>query len=84
MYEAASGHGDPSNAYNKFLNTDISVFDKHFPQKQVKLSNRMTPRNPWMTKGLMKACNRKSQLYRKYCKKSRTPINKNIQSTETD
>ena len=39
------------------------------------LTNRMTPRHEWMTKGLMKSCVRKSNLYRKYCK-NRTKYNK--------
>ena len=51
------------------------AFDKYFPEKLVKLSNRMTPRHDWMTKGLMKSCIKKSKLYRKYCK-NRTNENK--------
>jgi hypothetical protein len=74
VHAAASANADPSIAYDKFLNIYVSIFDKYFPQKHIKLSNRMTPRNPWMTKGLMKACTKKSQLYRKYCK-SKTKAN---------
>ena len=58
----------PCDAYTSFLGIYQEVFDKHFPVKTTKLSNRMTPRHGWMTKGLTKSCVRKSKLYRAYCK----------------
>ena len=62
-------------AFNKLSVVYNKAFDKCFPEKIVKLSNRMTPRHDWMTKGLMKSCMKKSKLYRKYCK-NRTKENK--------
>jgi len=46
-----------------------------FPICTFKVSNRMTPRHAWMTKGLMKSCIKKSKLYKIYCK-DRTGLNK--------
>ena len=64
-----------SHAYDYFANEYKSIFNKHFPEKNIKLSNRMTPRHPWMTKGLMKSCVKKSKLYRQFCNK-KTPASK--------
>jgi hypothetical protein len=66
---------DPNVAFNEFSVTYRAAFDKYFPEKIVKCSNRMTPRHDWMTKGLMRSCMKKSKLYRKYCK-NRTKRNK--------
>lgn len=56
LYEILSKRSDPSEAYNYFSCKYQSLFDKYFPEKNIKMSNRMTPRHVWMTKGLMKSC----------------------------
>ena len=66
---------DSNIVFIKFSIIYNAAFDKYFPEKTVKLSNRMTPRHDWMTKGLMKSCMKKSKLYRKYCK-NKTKENK--------
>ena len=75
MYNLIDHREDCNVAFNKFSVVYKKAFDKCFPEKTVKLSNRMTPRHDWMTKGLMKSCVKKSKLYRKYCK-NRTKENK--------
>jgi hypothetical protein len=59
---------NPSVAYDNFSTLFKSIFDTYFPERIIKLSNRMTPRHEWMTKGLLKSCAKKSKLYRKFCK----------------
>ena len=57
---------NPTEPYNLFFNTFLKIFDDHFPQKNLKLSRTKTPRKDWITKGLVKSCNKKSILYKKY------------------
>lgn len=68
LYEILAERSDPCEAYKYFFGIYQGTFDKHFPEKRTKLSNRMTPRHEWMTKGLMKSCIRKSKLYRVFCR----------------
>ncbi len=46
----------------------MAIFNECFPLKTLKLSHRLTPRHPWMTKGLVRSCLRKSKLYGIYTK----------------
>ena len=73
--DASLSNANTTYAYDYFADVYKSIFNKHFPENNIKLTNRMTPRHPWMTKGLMKSCIKKSKLYRKFCNK-RTPANK--------
>lgn len=66
---------DPNAAYNCFLKIYSLAFNNFFPEKYIKLSRKKVPINEWMTKGLLKSCNTKSKLYKKY-KKSKSPIDK--------
>jgi hypothetical protein len=75
VYNLLSVKSDPSKGYDQFFNKYKAIFDRYFPERIIKLSNRMTPRNDWMTKGLLKSCIRKSKLYRRFCK-NRTKANK--------
>ena len=59
---------DPTEAYNLFVCRYRYFFDMCFPEKYVKSSYRQQPRHEWMTKGLVKSCNRKSKLYKQYRK----------------
>ena len=54
--------------YNKFLEMFTTIFNDHFPLRSFKLSKSKTPRQEWITSGLIKSCNRKSTLYKKYKK----------------
>jgi hypothetical protein len=60
---------DPSGAYEYFHTRYTALFNSCFPEKTFKLSYKHTPRQPWMTEGLLKSCVRKSRLYKKYCQK---------------
>ena len=68
LYDLMDNTDDASGAYDYFLSVYATAFDVHFPMRNLKVSNRMTPRNDWMTKGLMKSCIKKSKLYRTYRK----------------
>jgi len=60
------GHNDQTAAYNCFIDIYLLAFNKHFPEKLVKKNRRTTPINEWMTKGLLRSCNKRSKLYQKY------------------
>ena len=77
LYEFTSCTCDASDAYDIFFDIYGSGFEKYFPIRTFKLSNHMTPRHAWITKGLMRSCVKKSKLYKKY-KKSGTSLDKNI------
>ena len=70
-----SDENNTSIAYQSFTNQYKSIFDKHFPINTVKTPHRLAPRHPWMTKGLIRSCIKKSTLYKKY-KKTGTALNK--------
>jgi len=67
-------------AYESFHAKYTAIFDKHFPLKTIKLSHRLTPRHAWMTKGLVRACLKKSKLYGLY-RKSGSDEDKNKYNT---
>ena len=67
LYNSIERREDCNIAFSKLSLMYNKAFDNYFPEKLVKLSNRMTPRHDWMTKGLMKSCIKKSKLYRKCC-----------------
>src|SRR5688572_6153204 len=66
---------DPNNLYDQFLTKFNNGFNACFPLKP-KLNWRHSPRKEWMTAGLVRSCNTKSLLFKKFtCK----PIHENIE-----
>ena len=63
---------DPNNSYSNFLQKTTNLLDIHCPIKTIKISNRKTPRKPWITFGLLKSIKTKDKLYRKYITKPTT------------
>ena len=63
-----SENDDPEKAYNLFLKIYSSIFDEKFPLTICKSSYKSIPRNAWISKGLIKCCNKKLHLYKKYIK----------------
>ena len=63
---------DPENSYSNFLQKTTSLLDIHCPVKTIKISNRKTPRKPWITQGLLKSIKTKDKLYKKYINKPTT------------
>ena len=59
---------DPEKAYNLFLKIYSSIFDEKFPLTIHKSSYKSIPRTAWISKGLIKCCNKKLHLYKKYIK----------------
>jgi len=68
VYYLCQNDANTSAAFDSFHKRYVAIFDKCFPAKTIKLSHRLTPRQPWMTKGLVRSCLRKSKLYGIYRK----------------
>ena len=51
---------DPDNMFNKFLSTYIRYYDDCFLKKYV---NPKHTQNAWITKGIIKSCKRKKELF---------------------
>ena len=68
MYNLCQNAANTSAAFDSFHSRYVAIFEKCFPVKTVKTSHRLTPRQPWMTKGLVRSCLRKSKLYGLYRK----------------
>ena len=62
---------DVDECHSLYINEIIDAINFHCPSKKVHLK---TSRNPWMTKGLINACNKKDNLYEKFTK-NRNEIN---------
>ena len=56
----------PSDCYSSFISKFLEVFNQFFPNRTFKFSKKKYPRHEWMTKGLIKSCNKKSRLYKKF------------------
>ena len=78
VYDCCLNEKDASAALECFTSQYRSSFEKNFPLKNVKMSYKITPRQEWMTKGLVKSCFKKSSLYKKYKKVAVKQLKKNI------
>jgi len=67
---------DTEKAYNQFLETYGSLYEKCFPKKTTKISQH-SRKKPWLSSGLLKSIRRKNKLYTKYVKNP-TPLNHSI------
>jgi hypothetical protein len=67
-YDLCLVNANTSAAYESFHKRYVAIFNKCFPEKTMKLSHRLTPRQPWMSKGLVRSCLKKSKLYGIYKK----------------
>lgn len=67
---------DTNALFKTFMLVFNKLFNDHFPPKIVKFCRKKTPRSDWITKGLIKSCNKKSSLYKAY-RKNPTTENKN-------
>ena len=68
----------PVNAYNKFFDKFMDLYNKCFPVRRRCIPNansRRIPRKPWITQVILKSIRRKDKLYRKY-RSSQTESNK--------
>ena len=64
--------GDVNEAYNCFLNIYSKLYNESFPLKSARVHRKNTPKNEWMTTGLLKSCKKRSALYKKYIKSKST------------
>ena len=68
---------DPNLTYSNFLKCFCKEFDTYLPVHHTKTSRRCSPRNEWITPGVIKCCNTKSKLYKKF-KINPSKLNENI------
>ena len=57
---------DPSAAYGLFIGTYAKTFNKYFPEKVIRVNRKHIPLKEWITKGLLRSCNKKSQVFKRY------------------
>ena len=76
IYAAAHVGEHPNIVYGSFANIYNNMFETSFPLGTSRLNRKNTPRQPWITKSLVKSCNKKAAMYKKFCKK-RTPLLEN-------
>ena len=62
----ADNTSNVSDLYSKFSDIFCNIFEIFFPLKTVKRSKRSMPQQAWMTRGLVKSCNKKSRLYKAF------------------
>ena len=65
IWEDLSGFNDPEAAYGSFLKKFKDIYNSSFPLKKVK-TIKLSLKNPWVSKGLLKSINLKNNLYKKY------------------
>ena len=56
-----------NEAFNEFMYTVKSLFDKNCPVKKIKVKSRDDV-PPWLTKSIIKSCRKKYKLYKNYIK----------------
>jgi len=65
---AACEAGDPNLAYALFYDLLKNAYDQVFPVVQTSQRKSNAPKQPWMTRGLLKSCRKKAKLHLKYIK----------------
>src|ERR1043165_1074748 len=75
LLKGADDDNLPTNHYDIFSDLFVKAFDEHFPLKSTKLTRSKTPRCDWITKKLIKMCNKKSSLFKSF-KVNPTPGNR--------
>uniref|UniRef100_A0A669C5X4 Reverse transcriptase domain-containing protein n=1 Tax=Oreochromis niloticus TaxID=8128 RepID=A0A669C5X4_ORENI len=58
---------DSSSAYDAFLSTVISLYEKHCPLMKITRKHHRSNK-PWITKGIEDACKMKNNLYKRFIK----------------
>ena len=64
----AGSSDDVNSMYTAFLQKFQSIFNACFPLTKTRVSQKNTPRKPWMTFGLVKSCRHKERLYKQFIK----------------
>lgn len=59
-------YDNPTEIYSNFANKFSHLFETHFPLVELKFRKNKCPRKEWITKGLIKSCNKKYTLYKKW------------------
>ena len=57
---------DVNNAYAMFHKKYLEIYNICFPIQKIIFSGKKCPKQPWITPALIKSCNVKSKLYKKY------------------
>ena len=56
---------DVDFSFSKFFETFNNLLQKHAPIKKLSNKDKKTMKKPWITKGILKSIEKKSQIYRK-------------------
>ena len=65
---------ETNEAHIHFINKLNSIINKIAPEKEFKLSRKKSPKEKWMTKGLLKSTLTKEKLYKKTINKDKTHL----------
>jgi len=57
---------DVNRTYGMFYNKYFEIYNICFPIQKKILSRKKCPKQPWITAALIKSCDKKSKLYKKY------------------
>ena len=57
------GSLNANDGFNIFHSTLITTIDKIAPETEIKLNKNKTPRDPWITKGLLRSIQKQKKLY---------------------
>ena len=52
-----------NDGFNTFHSTLITIIDKIVPETEIRLSKSKTPRDPWITKGMLQSIQKQKKLY---------------------
>ena len=56
---------DVDFSFSKFFETFNNLLQKHAPIKKLSNKDKKTMEKPWITKGILKSIEKKTQIYRK-------------------
>ena len=56
---------DPNPEYDIFERIALSAYEKHFPNKRVKVNKHKRKLSPWITTGLIKSVEFRDKLYKR-------------------
>ena len=55
------------SAYYNFVSVIKETYDKNCPRRKIRIDNKHDSK-PWITKGIIKSCNKKASLYKVFVK----------------
>ena len=71
---------DPNPEYDIFERITGKAYEKHFPNKRVKVNKYKCKLSPWMTSGLIKSIEFRNKLYKRLKASRNIPFNDYLKS----